>query len=235
VDRDVPALIERAKELCDELARRLPTTHSPAAHQSFVAPNGRVIVAKIPTKLATVLGALAWRAKELADLSHELFKRDHLVPAIILTRALMESTALLYTVFKKTTVSIEARELATIDEYLVRCLAGSRKNANDPQSPNVLTAVQHLEKEDGCDGFLAFYETLCEFAHPNSLGTFYAYADYNELDRRVSFGPGRGLTEPNDAAFAAVFALEVLISFYDKTTALLPAVSALSAELYDDA
>jgi hypothetical protein len=43
------------------------------------------------------------------------------------------------------------------------------------------------------------------------------------------------MTKAVDAAFGLVFALEILIEFYDRTIDLLPDVSALAARLYPDA
>ncbi len=181
-----------------------------------------------------IMGSLAWRAHDFGDLSHELFVRKRVVPAIVLTRALMETTALLHLVYRKINQAINNQELGELDEFLVKCMSGNRLNSTEPDSPNILTAINHLEGEDGCEAYLNFYNSLCEFVHPNSLGTFYAYSSYSSRDRLLSFGQNKGITEGNDVAFIAVFALEVFIEFFDRISSLIPKINELSILLYKE-
>lgn len=191
-------------------------------------------MAKLPSKVTAAIGGLAWRAHDLAELAHELFGRKRVVPAIVLTRSVMECSALVYLVHKKVEQALRAGAQKELDDFIVSCLSGNRNDPNDPRSPNVLTAIGHLEKELGADGFTKFYNVLSEFAHPNALGGFYAYAEFLDSERRLVFGHNRGLTKASDAAFGLAFALEVLIDFYDRTIARLPDVSELAVRSYPD-
>ncbi len=224
--------VREAGRLCQELARRLPEKHTPSPHQTFRTASGAEITAKLPSKLLASVVSLVWRANDLAELSHELFERKRVVPGIILTRSVMECAALVYLIHRKTTQAVDAQALGALDAFLISCIAGSRTMETDPQAPSVLTAIDHLEKEPGAEGFRGFYDSFSEFAHPNALGAFYAYARYENEDRSLSFGHNQGLTRSGDVAFGLVFALEILIEFYDRTLELLPDVSRIAEREY---
>jgi hypothetical protein len=233
IREEVDFVVEMEK-LCTDLAKRLPSHYVPSSENTFTNLAGISITSKIPSKIMGVIGSLAWRAHDFADLSQELFVRKRVVPAIVLTRTLMETTALLHLVYKKINQAVNAQELEELDEFIIKCMSGNRLNPTEPDSPNILTAIQHLEKEGGCERYSDFYNSLCEFVHPNSLGTFYAYSSYFDRDRLLSFGQNKGLTESNAGAFAGVFALEVFIEFFDRISALIPKVNELSILLYKE-
>jgi len=231
-DTSEPDLIAESRKLCGQLADRLPSDFALTGDAWFISPSGNSVASKLPSKIMSVIGSLAHRARDFGELSCELFERRKIVPAIVLTRALMETTALLYLTQKKMAQALEADSIAELDEFLVKCMSGSRIDPTKPDSPNVLTVIQHLDKEAGCDRYADFYNSLCEFAHPNSLGTFYSYTQYNPDDHCLSFGENQGMTTGNDAAFSTVFALEVIVEFYDRAVRMLPQLSELSKKLY---
>ncbi len=149
-----------------------------------------------------------------------------------MARALMETTALVFLLHKKMSQAILQRDVGALDDFLVRCLSGSRLGSGDPEALNVLTAIQALDKEPGAEQYKDFYATLCEFCHPNALGAFYAYADFDNATRGISFGHNRGLSKGGDIAFAVVFALEVLIAFAARIQEVTPTLVALAKELH---
>ncbi len=225
---DVPDFIAETKRLCAELSRRLPQEYRPQPEHSLTTISGRFITSKMPSKLMAVVGALGSRAEDFAEVCHDLFKKERTVPAAVITRALMETTALLYLLHKKLKKSLDEKNIIILDEFLILCMDGSRVDSSKPQAPNILTAIQHLDKEPGCDQYLRFYESLCEFAHPNSLGTIYAYAYFSSMDRSLTFRRNAGLTKTNVIAFSAVFALEIFLEFYDRIISLIPSMTELS-------
>lgn len=227
-----PDLIAESRRLCQELERQLPDIHVPSISASFVAPSGASVTAKLPTKVAAVVGALAWRAHDLATLACDLFEQHRVIPGAVITRSLMETSALVYLVYKKAAQATRERQIETLDDFLVRCMSGNRLGTGEPESPNVLTAIQALDKESGCDRYADFYYSLCEFAHPNSLGSFYAYSSFDDASRAVFFGNNRGMTKGGDVAFGLVFALEVLLEFLRKIREISPSIVQLQKELY---
>ncbi len=227
-------LIAESRRLCAELTGRLPSDFVLTDDAWFISSSGRKVASKIPSRVMAVIGTLAHRARDFGELSCELFERNKVIPAIVLTRALMETTALLYLTQKKMSQALKTKSLDQLDDFLVKCLSGNRIDPAEPESPNVLTAIQHLDKENGCERYADFYNSLCEFAHPNSLGTFYAYTEFDPHKLKLSFGENKGLTKAEDAAFSTVFALEVIIEFYDKAVAAIPDLKDLSEKLFDD-
>jgi len=227
-----PDLIFECRRLCGEVEQHLPGVYCPGEDATFLSPSGTLVTVKIATKFAAAAGALAWRAHDFATLACELFDAKRIIPGAVIARSLMETVALTYVVHKKAAMALATRNLQLLDQFLVRCLSGNRLGAGDPESPNVLAAIDLLEKEPGCDRFKDFYAVLCEFAHPNALGAFYACADFDDSGRSVSFGHNRGLTKSEDAAFAVVFALEVLLEFIKKIEELIPSLVALAIDLY---
>jgi hypothetical protein len=224
-------LILESRRLCDEIKQLLPKVSYPSLDATFLAPAGGVTV-KVPSKLAGAVGALIWRAHDFASLACDLFDARRVIPGAVIVRSLMETTALVYVLHQKTARAVVDRNVQELDEFLVRCLSGNRLATGDPESPNVLSAIDKLEKEPGAERYKDFYESLCEFAHPNSLGSFYAYAKFNDSTHALSFGHNQGLTRGEDLAFALVFALEVLIEFAKKVEALMPQVVTLAKDLY---
>lgn len=222
--------IAEARRLCHDLEEMLPSFHSPSSETTFSMSDGSLIWAKLPSKLIAVAGSLAWRAHDFATLSLDLFESNRIIPGAVIARSLMETTALLYTVHKRTKDALATGHVEALDEFLVRCMSGNRLRTGEPESPNVLTAIQSLENENGAEGYLKFYESLCEFAHPNALGTFYAYASFHDASRMLVFGHNRGMTQGDDLSFAVVFALEVLLEFLTKLVDLLPPVTKLARD-----
>ncbi len=229
-----PDLIAESQRLCRELEQALSHIHAPSTDATFTAVSGRSITVKIPTKLAAVEGSLSWRAHDFAALACDLFERKRVVPGAVIARSLMETTALFYLVQRKATQALAQRNLRDLDAFLIRCMSGNRLAKGDPDSPNILTAIQAIDKEPGCEKYADFYASLSEFAHPNALGSFYAYSSFDSASRAIWFGRNRGLTRGEDLAFAVVFALEVLAEFMARAKAAMPAVVELAKETYAD-
>lgn len=227
-----PDLIEATQNLCETLIKILPKHYTAKPEDWFDAGDGTSVLGKIPFKLMGVIGGLGHRAADFSQLIVELSQKDKTIPSIVLTRSLMETTALLYLTHKKLLKCIESESIAELDNFLIRCMAGNRTNPGDPDSPNVLTAIDHIDKEQGCENYAEFYNALSEFAHPNSMGTFYAYVRFNDSKHTLDFGENMGLTNVNDAAFSAVFALEVFIEFYQRCIDMIPKLQKLSKKKY---
>jgi hypothetical protein len=68
----------------------------------------------------------------------------------------------------------ESGAVADIDNDLMRLIGGSRTDPAMPQAINVLTFVDKVDKD--VQGFRRQYDALCEYAHPNSLGTVFVYS-----------------------------------------------------------
>jgi hypothetical protein len=227
-----PDYIAESKRLSRDLKRQLPLIHAPSTEATFNTASGQSVTAKIPSKLAAVTGTLAWRAHDFAVLACELLERKRVIPGAVITRSLMETTALFYLVYRKTERAVSEGSLVVLDDFLVRCMSGNRLGNGDPDAPSILTAIQALDKEPGCDSYANFYSTFCEFAHSNALGSFYAYSSFDAESRVIWFGHNRGLTKGGNVAFGVVFALEILLEFQNRAREITPKVVQLAKEAY---
>lgn len=231
-DLDTTDFIIESKRLCGELEKILPLEHLPSQAAIFQNNEGELITAKIPSKLAGVVGSLSWRAHDFSSLACELFERDRVISGAVIARALMETTALIYLTHRKIKQTLSERNLSILDDYLITCMSGNRLSDSDPKSLHILTAIDKLDKEPGCDSYRRFYDSLCEFAHPNALGSFYAYTKFDNETRKIDFGLNRGLTKGDDVAFTVIFALEVLLEFVQRIDDMTPELITLSKDMY---
>ena len=132
------------------------------------------VLDKAPYKAMVVREALIWRTEELGRGAYESFQRGDLASAILLTRGVVECTALMarlsQVVFERASMS-----QAELDEVLSRMLLGWKSNEPDMQQAfNVLTLLKHLDKRFG--PVTEAYEHLSEFAHPNWGGVTYLFS-----------------------------------------------------------
>src|SRR5262245_17902083 len=97
-----PDLIAESKRLCSTLEQVLPQIHAPGHDATFETSDGRSVTVKLPSKLVAVIGALAWRGHDFATLACDLLNQQRIVPGAVISRSLMETTALVYLVWKKT-------------------------------------------------------------------------------------------------------------------------------------
>src|SRR5258706_10143551 len=151
-----PDLIAESRRLCEILQGKLPTFHFPSPIATVELTENSLVTVMIPSKFEAVVGSLAWRAHDFATLASDLLTAGRVIPGAVITRSLMETTALVYCVHKKTKRALTDLHLEELDSFLVRCMSGDRLNKGEPESPNVLTLIQSLDKEPGCDQYADF-------------------------------------------------------------------------------
>lgn len=142
--------------------------------------------AKIPHKVLCWREALYYRTTELARGALDLYNSKRYTSSILLIRGLMETTAFVYWLLRRIRISIETRSVGDIDDFLMRGLLGGREPEASLKAYNVLSAIDHLDKE--VSGFRSDYDWLSEFAHPNSFGTHGSYAQVDQEKLTVNFG-----------------------------------------------
>lgn len=165
--------------------------------------------AKIPFKVYALAINLLYRAYDLAEVAQGLIYSDRRVPAMVLSRAVMETTALLFTLNKKLKMVLETCQTKEIDEFLIKCFIGSKHKETDEIKPyNVKTAVKHVSKEHS--QYEDIYEWLSEHAHPNSLGADRAYGSYDDDKNHLSFNLKAQEVHPKDGQIALLSTLPIL-------------------------
>jgi hypothetical protein len=140
-----------------------------------------------------------------------------------LTRALLESVALLYWLFKELKVAVAEGSTSEVDKFLERALVGVRNEATPLLAYNVMSAIDVMTKD--IDHYRKVYVELCEIAHPNWGGGLGAYAKLNREKVWYEFGASR-LPKPLILG-PLVTSLEFFIHFYDSMIPHLKEFAAL--------
>ncbi len=161
-------LLSEAKEFTNSLSEILTRRVDPATIS---------LRAKLPFKAVAFREGLCWRTEELARICCELYERGELAAATTLTRACMENAAAIWYLNKNIKKVIDSKEVADIDDTLMKLLLGSKNDLGKVAAINVMTFIERVDKD--IPGFRGNYETMCEFAHPNWLGTAYLYSKNN--------------------------------------------------------
>lgn len=170
-------LIEEIKHLIAEIKNSLPTGFDISSIS---------LRAKIPFKALSWREALLYRVSELATTALELYQTRRYVSACILTRALMETTGMLFWMHKKILKVIATKDLQDIDDFLMRGLLGDKEIDSRLDALNALSAVDHVDKE--FNNFRQMYDGLSEYAHPNWPGTSGSFGRDDVENMRVEFG-----------------------------------------------
>jgi hypothetical protein len=157
--------IARIKELLSLFDRRLV----PTVDKENTSP-----ISKVPYKLLCLRALCQIRICDLGHACHLLYSKKAYIPAFVLTRAVMETVAMLYVCFSKVSASVKENDVDGIDDFLMQALLGTRDGTGSVKHYNILTAVQHVGKRN--KAFEELYLELCEFAHPNWGGVSLAYS-----------------------------------------------------------
>jgi glutathione-specific gamma-glutamylcyclotransferase len=175
---------ESLNSLMDEIRGRLELLESnlPRRVDGFAVSQHT----KIPFKTLIYRAALMWRMAELSRSAMEHFESSKLTSAIQLTRAAFETSAALWYLRGKLDAAVESQTIGDIGAFLMRLLMGSRNNPDLPQPINVMTFVEHVEKD--IKGFRQQYDGLSEFAHPNWAGTSLLYSRPDSVNGWTDFG-----------------------------------------------
>jgi hypothetical protein len=130
---------------------------------------------KLPFKAAAIRELLLHRTATLASAAVDLYEGNRVIPAVILTRSIVETLALLFNFHERLEHFLkgEVKDSDALDDSFMCCLVGSRNNPEGPKAVNVLTLIDRVEKT--VPDFRFVYDALSECAHPNWAGTFGAF------------------------------------------------------------
>jgi hypothetical protein len=180
-------------------------------------------ISKLPFKALRFRESLLWRIVQLGRGAFENFESNKLASAILLTRATTETSSALWYLLAKLKTVVEARELGSIDDSLVKLLMGSRTDPALPQALSVLTFVDHVKKD--VEGFREQYDRLSEFAHPNWAGTTLLFSKLDGSGTIADFG--ESIRGGDSVEVAGVVNLSVALAMfetiYNQITDLMPA------------
>lgn len=134
---------------------------------------------KTAFKIHSFHEALTCRMIDFSEAAILLMAQNHIVPSLSLIRALFENIALLNRIKTSMLLSIRAGKLIeNFDDLITTVIFGTRIPEDDLKAINIATHLSHLDKE--FPGIKEYYDSLCEFVHPNSDGVFLSYSMLNE-------------------------------------------------------
>ena len=197
--------LAKAKQLSRQLSSNLPKKIKATSLSDY---------SKLPFKAFSLRGVLIHRITELSEVAIELFELKKIVPAIIMTRAVFETTAVLYWLYKSIKQVCATKEIGNIDEFFMKSLFGSKNEERLPESYNILTAINHTDKD--FQGYRNAYNSLSEFAHPNWSGLFGAYSKLNQEKIILELGKEVGNIPLSVALPLLLGALTLFIDCYNE-------------------
>lgn len=197
-------ILEDLRELIARFEVSLPTRVDPA---------GLTLKSKIPFKVLSLREVLFHRTTTLARAALDLYDENKRVPSYILMRSTVETCAACYALRKKISTFLEESNVDEFDDFLVKGLSGGRDDKAKHRSLNVLTLVNHVDRE--YDGFRRMYDVLCEYAHPNYLGTLDAFGKVDRDNVWLDLGPELRMPPPAFGLALFFFSLEVFEEQYN--------------------
>jgi hypothetical protein len=203
--------------LMDEIHSRLGTldSHLPRNLDAFaLSPDS-----KLPAKVLRYRESLIWRIAEVGRAAFHEFEGNKLVSGIVLTRAVVETSAALWYLRSKVDDAIKSNEIGDIDTYLVKLNVGIATSPPKPDEgdfPRPVKIGKFLEQvEKVIEGFSNHYGVLSEFAHPNWAGTVSLYSKYHPENLTIEFG--QNIRSGDQAKELGVNSLHAALKFFEAT------------------
>ena len=175
---------------------------------------------KLPFKALYLREVLHHRVSSLATSAVYHFTENRAIPAVVLTRALVETVALFYVFHERLTRFLEDKNNSDLDRFLMSSLFGSRNQPELPPSTNVLTFVERVEKTI-IPGFQSVYDSLSEYAHPNYAGTLGAFSEIDMEQFEVKLGLSKRIPVWTTGINALSGALQIFLHYYDDSDDLV--------------
>lgn len=171
-------------------------------------------ISKLPFKALSLRETLIHRIADLSDAVIKLYKLEKIVPAIIMIRSVFETSAVLFRLFIKLKNVSKTGDLHDINDFLNKHLFGGRNKDAPVKSYNILTAIDHTDKE--FENFRIAYDDLSEFAHPNWSGLMGAYSDSYKNKYVLKLGKEEGRVPAIVSLRLLVGSLKLAIYYYDE-------------------
>ncbi|HKN74189.1 MAG TPA: hypothetical protein VJW94_03345 [Candidatus Acidoferrum sp.] len=149
---------------------------------------------------------------------HQL-EGNKLVAGIVLTRAVVETSAALWYLRSRVDDAIKSNQIGDIDIYLVKLNVGiasapPKLEARDfPRPVKIGKFLGEVEKV--IEGFSDHYGVLSEFAHPNWAGTVSLYSKYHPENLTIEFG--ENIRSGDQTKGLGVNSLHAALKFFEVT------------------
>jgi hypothetical protein len=201
---------DEAKALSEAIASSLPLKVEAAA---------LTFHSKLPFKALSLRELLIHRVAELSGPAVDLFEQRKIVAAVVMTRSVVETVAVTYALHRALSRFAQSRDSYSLDLFLTQTLMGARWSDWKHRSTNILTLIQHVEKE--VPGFEASYNALSEIAHPNWSGMLGSFGQFDQATLELRLGARPASTAFASGANALSGSLLIFNHFYNDMIPML--------------
>lgn len=199
--------LEEARQISAELNASLP---------AVVPAGGLTLKSKLPFKAVSIRELLIHRVAVLSRTAVSHLENEEAVPGIVLTRAIVETVAVLYCLnqrLEKFVAAPSEPEEEALDDFLMKSLVGARWEDHPVQAQNVLTFIDRMSKE--IESFRESYDALSEYAHPNWSGMLGSFGEFNRERMELILGPRRGAPGIRSGCLVLATSLDIFRFFYN--------------------
>ena len=187
---------------------------------------------KYPYKLMLFINSLNLRMRECGESSMFLLEKGNILSALVIIRAMMENTALLYDAYKLVKAIVEEKKInETTDSKLMQLLYATQYPKADCDSSDLdyrATRIGELVSQVNEDfpNWKKYYGALCEFVHPNSDGVTQSYSEIIG-NKEVLFYPKLTTEHLLYPAFITTLKLALII-YIEKTGYIIEKIPAFT-------
>ncbi len=168
-----------------EDARRVAASFR-ASLPKMVDAASLTLKSKTPFKVLVLRESLIHRVVSLTDGAISELSASRWVSGTILIRAVTETAAVLHSLDLQVRRALQDGNDDTLTEFLRRTMVSSRSEPDLPESLNILTLIDKVDKD--FPRFRRSYDELSEYAHPNWCGVLGAFSELDEKTHTVAFG-----------------------------------------------
>lgn len=151
-----------------------------------VEPTSNCLVYKPIFELEYFKESVLYRFIELAEATIALLDVGNFLGAVVIVRSLQETLSVMWYINQICLYSVENKELTHFTEQMKRLIFGWKRDDVFPDSINVLTFIDKVDKE--ISGYRKHYDILSEYVHPNWHGTMGLFAKTGGKELKVEFG-----------------------------------------------
>ena len=158
---------DELKKECVEVISNIPKSEKP----------------QYPLMIISLINSLNLRSIDISESIVLLYDSNHVIPSTILLRSLFENVAVINRAYSMIEKTIQENSFSS-EELLHKMMFGARYSEKI-KAINIMTQLKHLDKK--YNRVLEFYESLCEFTHPNWDGVAGSYSNLKQKEAKMLF------------------------------------------------
>ena len=209
-EKDASRLVE-IKSFIREFKDQLP---------SKVDANELRCRSKLPWTVMSLRGALLYRITDLSESACHLYEVNMLASAFTLTRAALETSAMLYWLYMQMEDTVKSGSVGKdLNTDLKKALLGRKDKHVEPI--NVLTYLKHLDKKFKGVALQSYFD-LSEYAHPNWFGVMSLYGSLDIENRCANLAWPESGARIGEGLPLLFIPLGIFKFYFEATIRLLP-------------